>query len=244
MANKFIRYNTGSTYYEYDTSVAQDGSGPWLILPLDAAQIASGTFPTARIPSLDASKITTGQLALARGGTNADLSATGGASKFLRQNSAGAAVTVVQPAIADLSDGATIIIPTYGDWTPVIGGSTSETGQTYTRQIGKWAKVGRLVHYQFYVTLSAKGTITGAVRIKGLVHTSLNVTNAYSCGRIEWFTLATNWVNMTAELPPNSTFMNILGLTAAGASLNTALATADINNTTEFIGAGTYISDT
>ena len=61
----------------------------------------------ADIPNLDASIITTGKLALARGGTNADLSATGGTSQFLRQNSSGAAVTVVQPAFTDISGAAT-----------------------------------------------------------------------------------------------------------------------------------------
>lgn len=44
------------------------------------------------------------RLGLVGGGTNADLSATGGASQFLRQNSAGAAITVVRPACADLSN--------------------------------------------------------------------------------------------------------------------------------------------
>lgn len=35
----FIRYNQPAKYWEYDTSVAQDGTGPWLILPIDASQI-------------------------------------------------------------------------------------------------------------------------------------------------------------------------------------------------------------
>jgi hypothetical protein len=43
------------------------------------------------------------KIALAYGGTNADLSATGGAHKFLRQNSVGAAVDVVQPDFSDLA---------------------------------------------------------------------------------------------------------------------------------------------
>lgn len=49
----------------------------------------------------------TSPLPLAQGGTAADLSGTGGASFFLRQNSAGAAITVVQPAFTDLSGVAT-----------------------------------------------------------------------------------------------------------------------------------------
>lgn len=56
---------------------------------------------------LDDSDAVTGTLGLARGGTNADLSGTGGTSQFLRQNSAGADITVVRPAASDLSNGTT-----------------------------------------------------------------------------------------------------------------------------------------
>jgi hypothetical protein len=45
----------------------------------------------------------TGKVGLAQGGTNADLSATGGSHQFLRQNSSGATVDVIQPAFTDLS---------------------------------------------------------------------------------------------------------------------------------------------
>jgi len=88
-----VRYEGGGT-----------AIGSLNIGPLDASKITSGTLDTARIPNLDATKITTGQLALARGGTHADLSGTGGTSRFLRQNSSGADITVVQPATTDLSD--------------------------------------------------------------------------------------------------------------------------------------------
>jgi len=50
------------------------------------------------IPSLPASQITSGQLLLARGGTSADLSGTGGTNQVLRQSTAGAAITVSQLA--------------------------------------------------------------------------------------------------------------------------------------------------
>jgi hypothetical protein len=85
-------------------------TGNTLIYIVEVTNIAPSVFTpsfrplvAADIPSLDASIITTGLLALARGGTNADLSATGGASRFLRQNSSGAAITVIQPDFADLS---------------------------------------------------------------------------------------------------------------------------------------------
>lgn len=46
MAITFIRYNESSKYYEYDTSAGKDGSGPWLILPIDASQIVQGVLNT------------------------------------------------------------------------------------------------------------------------------------------------------------------------------------------------------
>jgi len=78
---------------------------------ITVAQLAftdiSGTATTGQIPNLDASKITSGLLALARGGTNADLSGTGGTSQVLRQSTTGAAITVSQLAATDLSNGVT-----------------------------------------------------------------------------------------------------------------------------------------
>jgi hypothetical protein len=49
---------------------------------------------------------------IAHGGTGVTLSGTGGASQFLRQNSLGGNVTVVRPAVADLSDASHVIVDT------------------------------------------------------------------------------------------------------------------------------------
>lgn len=53
----------------------------------------------------DAGDLTTGQVALARGGTNADLSATGGTGHVLKQSSAGANITVGALAASDIASG-------------------------------------------------------------------------------------------------------------------------------------------
>ena len=91
------------------------------------AESAGSVTITVTIPNLDASKITTGQIALARGGTAADLSATGGTSQVLKQASAGAAITVGQLAASDLSNGTTgsnqLVLKT----SPTLAGPTSDT---------------------------------------------------------------------------------------------------------------------
>lgn len=134
------------------------------------------------------------------------------------------------------------VTPTYGSWTPVIGGSGGQSGQTYNIQVGRYAKVDKLIHIQCYVGLTAKGTITGNIQIQGLPFTALNVSNAYSFLALQWFSLATTWVNIGAEPTPNSTAVTLYGAVVAAVSLG-ALGTADIANNTQFILGGTYLAD-
>lgn len=280
-ANRFIRYNNGGPYYEYDSSVAQDGSGPWLLLPIDASQITQGTFNSARIPSLPASIITTGLLALARGGTGVDLSAAGGTNKILAQDAAhvisardldagdtvtGAFATARIPSldasktttgifgvgrIPDL-DAAKIIsgllanarISTEGLWTPVIGGDGGTSGQTYSSQNGVYVKVGKLTIAIFAVALSAKGTITGNVIISGLPFPSENITGNAAPLLFGYFaSLGVNWITLGGNVDAGASFAYVRGIKAAGVNSTTTLLTADITNSTTFVGAVFYRAD-
>lgn len=60
------------------------------------------------VTTFAASAIVSGQVALARGGTNADLSATGGTGQVLQQSTAGGAITVGQLASSSLSDASNV----------------------------------------------------------------------------------------------------------------------------------------
>lgn len=132
---------TGFAYVTTSTgvisTVGETGSGnvvratsPTIVTPT----IASFTNAThdhtnaAGGGNLSATVVTSGTLALARGGTNADLSATGAANSFLKQSSSGAAVTVGTIASADIATALT---------TPgAIGGTTPNTGQFTTLYVG------------------------------------------------------------------------------------------------------------
>ena len=62
-----------------------------------------------------------------------------------------------------------------GAWTPSITLGGGSTGMTYSRQEGHYTKIGRQVFAQFRITLTAKGSSTGQLRINGLPFTSANV---------------------------------------------------------------------
>lgn len=74
------------------------------------------------------------KVGLAYGGTNADLSATGGAGKFLKQTSAGAAVTVATISTSDVPDlSATYLSLSSGG---TVAGTTTFSNRVITSKIG------------------------------------------------------------------------------------------------------------
>lgn len=128
-----------------------------------------------------------------------------------------------------------------GTWTPVIGGSSSTSGQTYSAQIGSYTKIGRLVIANFTALFTAKGTITGNVQIQGLPFTAANVSdNPMSTFR--FVSLNSSWVAVMASVASNTTTADVSGNTAAAVSNNTALTTSDLTDTTRFRGTLLYFA--
>jgi hypothetical protein len=100
-------------------------------------------------------------------------------------------------------------------------------------------KIGEFVNASFQITLTAKGTITGALQIKGLPFTSAaSFTATAQVGY--WDALATAMIDIKGLLSPSSTVMSLRGITAATTSVSTDLATTDINNSTTLIGVVSY----
>lgn len=81
-------------------------------------------------------------------------------------------------------------IPPYyaeGDWTPTVSAATPGTlSVTYTIRIGKYTRIGRVVHAQFYIVINAftLGTASGEVRITGLPFTANSTANFYQVGSV------------------------------------------------------------
>lgn len=97
----------------------------------------SGTPGSALLRAVSLTLGWLGQLGLGRGGTNADLSATGGTSQVLRQSSSGAAVTVGQLASTDITGLAS------GTYTPTLTNVTNLDGSTAF--VTNYSRVGTVV---------------------------------------------------------------------------------------------------
>lgn len=141
------------------------------------------------------------------------------------------------PATQNPSAGANVLDDyEEGTFTPVLGGSGGTSGQTYAAngQIGHYVKIGKFVHCQGYIALSAKGTITGNCQIQGLPFAAESGTNVNSTGRISNWVLNTNWSYIAGELVPGATAWTLRGTQAAASTFST-LATGDIQNATEFV---------
>lgn len=127
-----------------------------------------------------------------------------------------------------------------GTWTPTIGGSGGQSGQTYTGQSGQYVKIGQLVVASFALTLSAKGTITTSVQIQGLPFAAQTVTSQF-VAQAMYDSLATNWVEVTYKITSGGTVADVWGQAAAGVSnLATKLAQADLNDNARFEGVFVY----
>jgi hypothetical protein len=65
-----------------------------------------------------------------------------------------------------------------GTFTPALAFGGGTTGITYTSQSGTYTRIGRLVHVEILLLLSAKGSSTGSATITGLPLTIANTAPA------------------------------------------------------------------
>jgi hypothetical protein len=123
-----------------------------------------------------------------------------------------------------------------GTWTPVIGGSTSESGQSYNYQYGKYVKVGSLVTFTFDVSLATKGTITGTyLQVKGFPFVPVT---AIASGAVSYYaSLVTGYYWIGFYVDPASNFAYMVGSTSASLSY---LGPANVQNGSRLTGSVSF----
>lgn len=105
-----VKQTTTGGPFSTGTVAASDITGGQAFSKVDDTNVTlalGGTPATALLAPTTLTVGWAGQLGLSRGGTAANLAATGGASQVLRQNTAGGAVTVSRLSCADLTDAGT-----------------------------------------------------------------------------------------------------------------------------------------
>ena len=105
-----------------------------------------------------------------------------------------------------------------GTWTPILGGSTGTSGQSYSTQHGSYTKIGRVVHLQAYVVMASIGTSTGAYgQVQNLPFTAAPV-QGYGGGIFQYFNLigGTSVSQLIAYPEGNTTFAYVLYTAGSG----------------------------
>jgi hypothetical protein len=187
-----------------------------------------GGAPTTAV--LTATSITvgwSGQLALSRGGTNADLSATGGTAQYLKQSSAGAAVTVGTIPASDIQSGQALTKTDDTNVTLTLGGSPTDALLKATS-----------------LTLGWTGTLAAARLNANVVQAITNDTNV--TGSISAQNLTLGWTG-TLAASRGGTGISSLGTgvaTALGINVGSAGAFVTFNGALGTPSSGTLTNAT
>jgi len=127
-----------------------------------------------------------------------------------------------------------------GNWTPLIAFGGGVVGQSYSVQVGRYTKIGRLVMFQCRVTFSNKGTSTGQATLRTLPFNPSGSSN----GGASLAYVGNGGANFGAA----SRYAVDVGSTSivfryASGGGSTDVANTDFNNNTDIIVIGQYIID-
>lgn len=192
------------------------------------AQVLSGAVTQHQAAlALAASQITSGALALARGGTGADLSATGGANQVLKQTSAGGVVTVAALVAADIPslDTAKITTGAFADARIAASNVTQHQAalSIASSQItGTFVGATKLSDYSTAFVTSITGTANQVTASASVGAVTLSLPQSIHTGATPTFAGLTS---------PSLTYAGTLALSATGANVIT-LSTNGITRVT------------
>jgi hypothetical protein len=120
-------------------------------------------------------------------------------------------------------------------WTPALAFGGASTGITYSTQTGIYNRVGILVWIACRLTLTSKGSATGAATITGLPFATSGIYQPLSFAA---FSLASNVGGLSAAALTTTIWLYVLP--AAGAAGFSLLTDAYIGNTSDLIISGVY----
>ena len=122
-----------------------------------------------------------------------------------------------------------------GSWTPVLTRASTPSEHTYTRQLGRYTKIGNSVTVYFEVLTSALTTSgEGQNRISGLPFTPSSDQTFYGSGNLIYSSLMTTLAGIVAEYTKGYLYF-------VGTNVNTSTISTEWNNSGYMIGTITYL---
>lgn len=117
-----------------------------------------------------------------------------------------------------------------GNWTPTVSADITGGTPTYTKQVGSYERVGRLVHCRFFLQLSAwSGSPSGNIMIGGLPVASANIADNYDGGSMVNYSgsiaLGAGYAGMTIQISTNASVAYLIKTGASGTGVVTAAMT-------------------
>jgi hypothetical protein len=231
----------GTTYFVSATAGALTGTAPANAMRVGVAESSTVLLLTPQgVSTNDRLSMTSPTIAAgALSGTFSGTPTFSGAIVFSGTPSVNAGLAF--PATQAASGGAnTLDDYEEGDWTPTIGGSGGASGVTYGSQVGKYIKIGKLVHAWFDITLTAEGTITGTAQIQSLPPSGVTVETAFGSCNIGYFANMGASVGFIGALLDAGANTATLYYSAAAAGSVAAVDQAITSNTTRLSGVCTY----
>lgn len=126
---------------------------------------------------------------------------------------------------------------TEGTFAPALTFGGAAVGMTFTTTAGSYEKIGKNTHIRLRLTLSAKGSSTGAAVITGLPFTIWNNTNANAVGPVWYGSLAGLAGEVLALTVVNTTTLALYDGAAASMAV---LDDTNFTNTSDLILSLTY----
>lgn len=128
-----------------------------------------------------------------------------------------------------------------GVWTPTLIGTTTAGSHTYAEQVGRYARIGKVVFVEFFLVLSAKdGTMAGDVRVAGFPFTlsSDSLTPGIAVSFFRTIDLTAGYSQICLRGVPSTKQFSLL---QAGDNVSEiAIAAAGIGNASGIGGSGLY----
>lgn len=230
--------NNGTVGESNVIRIGAQGSGAAQQNKCFIAGITGVTVSNTAVVSLDT---TTGQLGDIAGAANSVLTSTGAgnASFSSTPRIAGLGIGAASTGSGLTFDGSnTLANYVQSTFTPVLAFGGGSTGITYTLQKGIYTRIGNTVSFKIHITLSNKGSSTGAATISGLPVTPANdgATQDVFCALVGTSFPASVTVS-AGEIVPASTTLNINGF---GSSTATNFTDTNFTNTSQIRMSGTY----